>query len=132
MALQVTFSTDSGEKVVRVDDLLLDVLEAIAKDDPEAERWGDISLDPFRNVNRAYAVLDALADLVGVDHVERSLSARALEDMLEIVPNVDEEPMQDGYPQVPGRTEDGSSSTSPGPLTTGPSTSPDDTPNENS
>src|SRR6478672_11803747 len=98
MALQVTFATDAGEKVVRVDDLLLDVLEQIAKEDPEADKWGDISADPFRNVSRTYAVLDALADLLGVEHVERNLSHRSLEAMLEFVPNVEEEPAQGGYP----------------------------------
>lgn len=119
--IQITFATDSGGKVVRVGDLPLEVLEAIAvaDPDPEVKYYWQISSAPFRDSRRTYAVLDALADHLGIAHVERNLSETALDRMTKILPAVEDQPAQDGYPQVPGETEGGSSSISPGLPTAG-------------
>src|SRR5690348_4830484 len=109
MALQVTFDADGEKKAMRIDDLPLEVLEAIAKEDPDATGMWEISGVPFANTYRTYAVLDAMCDALKIDHVEHNLTPRTLDAMLEVAQDVDEMPMEDGFPKVSGETDDGSS-----------------------
>jgi hypothetical protein len=119
MAWQIMFEKEDGEKVVvDLDDLSPDVFEQIAREEKDAglSYWGVYSF-PKSTPSILYAVLCAAAEHAGVSPPDRAASMRAINeqnDLFSEVPDIADQPSQDGFPQVPGETESGSSSGAPG------------------
>lgn len=123
MAWRIHFAADDGEeKSFDVDDLPIEFFKELARE--EGVRFWDIGDDPGENPDRFYKIVQAAAEQLGIDPPDRPETMRAIRVMAEMfsrVPDVEEQPMMDGFPQVPGETEVGSTSTSPG-DTDGPQT----------
>lgn len=116
MGWTVSFDTYDGEKVVNLDDLSPEVFEAIAKDEPGENFWG-VYKSPGENPDRLYRVICAAASHAGIDPPGRPESMKAIQDqaaMFDTVLDIEEQPMQNGFPQEPGTPESGSSSGVPG------------------
>lgn len=118
MAWQIVFTLDNGEtKTADIDDLPNEFFKEVARD--EGARFWDVGDDPGENPDRMYRIIVACAALIGEeppDEPKTRRDALRLAEMFKLVPNVDEQPMMDGFPQVPGETEVGSTSTSPGDM----------------
>lgn len=120
---------------VDFDDLSPDAFASIAKEvDAGLTYWG-IYMFPKESPDILYRVVEAAARHAGVEPPERPSNMReqkALDAMLEKTDDIGEQPMMDGFPPVPGETELGSSSTSPGLPTDGPEVSPENSPSDGS
>lgn len=136
MGWKIKFVADDpgNEKVVDLDDLSPEVFDELAKDDPDGN-WWSVYAFPGAHFDRMYKVICAAAAHAGIEPPERATTMRDSErlvEMLERTPEIADQPVVDGFPQVPGEAESGSSSTSPGLPTDGLPTSPDDNPSTTS
>jgi len=106
---------DGNEKSVNLDDLSPETFAAIAKEvDAGLTYWGIYGF-PRETPEILYRVICAAAEHLGVDAPERPTDMRGqkiLDAMLEPVEDIEDQPMQDGFPKVPSETESGSSTTS--------------------
>lgn len=132
MAYQVTFEKEDGEQVVvNLDDLSPEVYDQIAKDSGSGLTYWGVYLNPRETPEILYRVLCAAAASVGIEPPDRAETMRdslKLSALFSAAPDIEDEPMEGGFPKEPIETEIGSTSTSLDLLTDGPSTSPDDTP----
>lgn len=115
---------DGNPKTVRYsdtevdfDDLPPDAFGAMAKDvDVGLTYWGVYTF-PKESPELVYRVVCAAARVAGVEEPERPTTMRqqrVLDGMLERIDDVGDQPMQNGFPRVPGNPEIGSTSGLPG------------------
>ena len=112
---------------VSFDDLPPEFFGQIAEADRTAN-WYGVYLAPGGDDQRLYRVIAACAAHAGVEappEPKTMRDATKLLDMLERTDDIEDQPMMDGFPQMPDEPETGSVSTSPG-GTDGPPTSPAD------
>jgi hypothetical protein len=112
MAWKIKFG---GDKEVNLDDLSPGLFDELAADSP-GDTWWTVYTFPAGNTERLWRVVDAAARHAGLDPVERPTTmkgALALVDMLERVDDIEDQPMQDGFPTTPEAPESGSTSGSP-------------------
>ena len=118
MGWKINFVTDDPDnpKSVDLDDLPPSVFDDLAKDDPTGNWWSIYSF-PGESFERMYKVICAAASHAGIDPPDSAQTMRDSErlvEMLERTVDIADQPAQDGFPQVPGATESGSSSGVPG------------------
>lgn len=93
--------------VVDLDDLSPDVFDAIAQKETDASWWG-IYRFPGASGSRLYAVMCAAAKHAGIDPPAKPSDmreSRALLEMIEQTKDIEDLPVQDGFPQKPSETE---------------------------
>ncbi len=102
---------------VDFDDLQPEAFAAIAKDlDVGLTYWG-IYRYPNETPEVLYRLVQAAAQVAGVEAPERPTTMReqkALDAMVVRTEDLGDKPVVDGFPQMPGETASGSTSTSPG------------------
>ncbi len=125
MAWKIVFPDERG--VVEFDDLTPETFEGIA--DAEETSWYDVYSVPAKSSARFQRIVAACAVSLGIDVPEPPTNMREfnrrINDWLEQTESVEDKPMMDGFPQMPGDPESGSTSGSSG-DSVGPSTSSDD------
>lgn len=136
MTWEIHFEVEGSDegKTISLDDLNPVTFDLIANNESVGSNWWSVYTYPGESFERLYAVVCACADHAGVPHPERAQTMRDAEtlvDMLKRAPNIEDQPMVDGFPPVPDETEVGSSSGSPG-TTDGPQTSSEDNLSETS
>lgn len=118
---------------VDIDDLTVDEFQTIAKDDPDG--WFSVYNFPAKTMERLDAVIEACALHAGLPSPGPSTTVREFkarfDSWLEATPDIEDEPMNDGFPPTPDAPEIGSSSGTPG-ASDGLSTSPEDSPSTTS
>jgi hypothetical protein len=128
MAWKFTF--EDGREV-KLDELAPTVFDLLAKNDPEAT-WWTVYMFPGASTDRLWRLYCEAAKIVDADPGPEPVNlAETLQllDRLERIPDVEEEPMSDGFPPTPDVPVTGSSSGAPG-DSDGPQTSQDDSPSE--
>lgn len=128
MAWEITFDNEGEKVVVNLDDLSPSVFEEIAK--PELATFWAVYSYPAQTPDRLHAVISAAARHAGIEPPPKAETMRAaneLNDMIGEATPIEDQPIVDGLPQVPGATESGSTSGAPG-DSTGTESSADDSP----
>jgi hypothetical protein len=126
------FTFEDGRQV-KLDELAPVVFDALAKNDPEAT-WWTVYMFPGASTERLWRLYCEAAKMLAIDPGSEPANLAdtlRLLDRLERIPDVEEEPMSDGFPPMPDVPVTGLSSGAPG-DSDGHLTSHDDSPSETS
>ena len=104
------------DREVRLDQLPPALFDEIAKDDPDAT-WWTVFRFPGASTDRLWRLYLEAAKVIDVEPGDRPVTLAdtlALLDRLEQIPDIEDEPMTDGFPPTPDAPVTGLSSGAPG------------------